>query len=202
MDSAISHVVSHNTTTFSILHDQVHGKVFDKEDTVISQCTAKECVEHRVSSSVGNSAATIGLTTFAELCGLASEGSLVNFSIGSTTKWHTVAFKFTDCNWGLSCHVMDGVLVSKPVTALHSVVEMVLPAVFVHVSKSCINSTLSSNCMGTSREELRDASSFESSLRKPESSPESSTTSADNNRIILVIDNLIISNQVASLSNS
>lgn len=41
VDSSISHVIGHDSSALFILHEQVHGKVFHKEDAVVSKSTTK-----------------------------------------------------------------------------------------------------------------------------------------------------------------
>jgi len=66
MDSSISHVVSHNTFALSlIIHDQIHSEVLNEEDAIVAKSSTKKSVQHRVPGSVGNSAASVSLSTFA-----------------------------------------------------------------------------------------------------------------------------------------
>jgi hypothetical protein len=67
MNSTISHIVSHNASALTILHNQVHSEVFNEENAVITESTTKEGVKHRVTSSIGNSAASVSLSTFTVL---------------------------------------------------------------------------------------------------------------------------------------
>ena len=142
MNSAISHVVSHNSTAFISLHNQIHSEILYEEDAVVTKRTSKECVQHRVSGSVSDSAAAVSLSSFAELGRLTTEGSLINLAISSSTEWHAVRLKLANSNWSFSCHVLDCILVTEPIATFDSVVEVVSPVIFVHVSKSCVNATL------------------------------------------------------------
>ena len=99
-------------------------------------------MKHRVASSVSHSAASVGLTSLSVLSGLTSESSLVDLSLWSSGEWHTVRLELTDSNWSLSGHVLDGILISKPVTSFDSVIEVISPVILVHVSKSSIDSSL------------------------------------------------------------
>ena len=93
VDSAISHVIGHDSSALITLHEQVHGKVFHEEDTVIAESTAKECVKHRVSGTVSHSSASIGLATLAKVGRLASEGPLVDLTLASSAEGHTVGLE-------------------------------------------------------------------------------------------------------------
>jgi len=95
-----------------------------------------------VTGSVSDRTASVGLATFAVLGGLTTESSLVDFALGSSAEGHTVGLEFTDSDRSLTCHVLNSVLVSEPVTTLDRVVEVVLPAVLVHITESCVDSAL------------------------------------------------------------
>jgi len=62
----------------------------------------------------------------------------------------------------------------------------------MHVTKSSINTTLSGDCVRTGREKLGDTSSVETSLGETESSTKTSTTSTDNNGIVLVVNDSVL----------
>lgn len=82
---------------------------------------------------------------------------------------------------------MDSVLVTKPVGALDGIVHVPSPIVFVHVTQSSIDTTLSSDSMTSSREKLRDTGSVETSLGKTESSTKTGATGTNNEGIVLVV---------------
>jgi hypothetical protein len=44
--------------------------------------------------------------------------------------------------WSLLTHVLDGILISQPVGALHRVEEMVLPSVLLNIAQSSVDTTL------------------------------------------------------------
>lgn len=170
MDSSVSHIVGHDTTAFITIHQKVHGEVFDEKDTIISQGSTEKGVKHGMTCSVGHCAASVSLTSLSKVGGLSTEGSLVDLAFASSTERHTVRFKFSDSEGSLSCHILNGVLVTKPVRALDCIVEMVSPVIFVHIAQCSIDSSLSSNSVRSSREELGDASSLETSFRQAEGS--------------------------------
>lgn len=82
---------------------------------------------------------------------------------------------------------MDSILITKPIRTLHGVVHVPPPVVLVHVSKRSVDTTLSSHSVRTCGEELRDTGGLETSLGQTESGAQTSTTGADNDRIILMI---------------
>lgn len=90
-----------------------------------------------MTSSVGSSGTSVGLTTFAEFQRLSTEGPLIDFAFFSTGEWDTEMFELmkmmssvsrriakdrdnylNDSVRGLSAHVVNGILVTKPVRAL------------------------------------------------------------------------------------
>ncbi len=87
----------------------------------------------------------------------------------------------------LTGHVVDSVLVTEPVGALDGVVHVPSPVVLVHVTQSSVDTALSSDGVGTSREELGDTGSIETSLGKTKGSTETGTTGTDNKSIVLVV---------------
>ena len=145
VDSAIGHVVGHDTTALVTVHEQVHREVLNKENAVIAESAPEESMEHGVSSAISDSAAAVSLATFTVVGGLASEGSLVDLSFAGPAEGHTVGLKLTHGNGSLSSHVLDGILVTEPVRAFDGIVEMVPPVIFVHVTESSIDSTLTGN---------------------------------------------------------
>mmetsp|Transcript_27195 Transcript_27195/g.33827 ORF Transcript_27195/g.33827 Transcript_27195/m.33827 type:complete len:379 (-) Transcript_27195:7-1143(-) len=199
VDGTVGHVVGHDTAALTVLHDQVHGEVLDEENAVVAESATEERVKHRVTSAVGDGAASVGLTTLAEVSGLATEGTLVDLAVASAAEGHTVGLKLAHGNGRLTSHVLDGVLVTEPVGALHCVVEVVAPVIGVHVAEGSVNTSLCSNSMGSGREELGDASRAETSLRETKSSTESSTTSTDNDGIVSVVDDGIVADTALAL---
>ena len=87
----------------------------------------------------------------------------------------------------LTGHVVNGVLVTKPIRTLDGIVHVPSPVILVHVSESSIDTTLSSDGVRSSREELGDTGSVEASLGKTESSSQTGTTGTDNESIVLVV---------------
>lgn len=61
-----------------------------------------------------------------------------------------------------------------------------------HVSKSSVDTTLGSDGVGTSREELRDARGVKASLGETESGSQTGTTCADDDGIVLVVDDGVL----------
>merc|ERR1719494_1312994 len=56
-----------NTQAPSFVHQKIHCKVLDEIVTIISERLAIQCVKQRMSSTISNSTASMGLTTFAKV---------------------------------------------------------------------------------------------------------------------------------------
>ena len=107
-----------------LIHEEVEGKVLYKELDIMFHGLTVESVEHRMSSSVSSTGTSVGLPSLPKVQGLAAEGSLVDLAILSPREWKAIVFQLTDSLGGLPAHVLDSVLVPKPVTALDGVVAV------------------------------------------------------------------------------
>jgi hypothetical protein len=153
-----------------------------------------------VASSVCDAAAAIGLSTLSVFSGLTSKSSLINLAISGSGERHTIRFEFTNGDWCLSSHVLDRILVTEKIGTLNSVIEMVPPVVFMHVTQSCVDATLSGHSMGSRWEKLGDASSLETCLRESKSSSESRTASTYDNCVVLMINHGVFAYTALTLS--
>jgi hypothetical protein len=85
MDRAIFHAHCNTTKAFTIIaHDEVQGKVLNKEEAVILQCHSVESVKNRMPCPVGSCSTTVCLTTFPKLQALATKSTLINLSFWGT----------------------------------------------------------------------------------------------------------------------
>ena len=164
VDCAIGHVVGHDATAFAIFHEEIHRKVLHKEDAVVAKGTTEERVQHRVSGTVSDGTAAVGLATLAEVRGLTSEGSLVNLTFAGSAEGHAVRLELTHSNRSFSGHVLDGVLVTEPIGTFDGVIEVESPIVFVHVTERGVDSSLGGNSVRSGWEELGNAGGLEASL--------------------------------------
>ena len=74
------------------------------------------------------------------------------------------------------------------------------PVILVHVSKSSINTTLSSDSVGSGGEQLGDTSSVETSLSQTEGGSQTSTTSTNDQGIVFVVnDGVLVAEEWRSL---
>jgi len=189
VNGTVRDVHADNSLTLVSVHNQIHGEILHEEITVISERSSEKSMKHRMSCSIGDSATSESLPSFSIMKGLSSESSLVDESLFGSGKWHSVGFEFQDCFRCFLAHVVDGVLVSKPVGSFDGVVSVPFPGVFGHVSECCVDSSLSCHCMGSGREEFCDAGGFETKGRKSEGGSESRTSSSYYDCVVLVVDN-------------
>lgn len=128
MDSTISHVVSHNSLDSAVSSlKEIHGEVLNEENSIVTKSTSHQGVEHRVTSSISDAAASVGLSTLTKVLRLSSEGSLVNLTFSSSRERHAIRLELADSDRGFSTHVLDSILVSKPVSSLDGIIEMPFP---------------------------------------------------------------------------
>ena len=88
VEGSVFHVQGNDTDTFTVLHDEVEGKVFNEEVGIMLKRLSVECVQNGVSCSVCCSSATVGLAAFSKLEGLATKRPLVDLAITSTRERH------------------------------------------------------------------------------------------------------------------
>ena len=170
VNGSVSHIVGHDTTALAFFHDKVHREVLNEEDAIVTKGTSEECVQHGVSGTISDSAASVSLSTLAEICGLTTEGSLVDLTVTCSAEGHTIGLELTDSDRSLPSHILDGILISEPVGALDCVIEVESPVILVHVAESGVDSTLSGDSVRSGGEQLGNTSSLESSLGETESS--------------------------------
>jgi hypothetical protein len=162
-------------------------------------------VQKSVTGTISGSGATVGLATLTELLRLTTKGTLVDTSILGTREWATITLKLANTGRGLAGHVVNSVLVTKPIGTLHGIVHVPSPVILVHakfqleairyqakfsrdlLSKSSVDTTLGSDSVTSCGEQLGDTSSVESSLGQTEGSAQTGTTGTDNDGIVLVV---------------
>lgn len=142
VEGAVFLVIGHDTDTFAfVVHDEIKSEVLDEEVGVVTKrllvsrttlVRSKMCsqfdtytvegVKESVTSSVGGSSTSVGLTTLAELERLTTEGTLVDLALVGSGEWQTKVLKLDDGSWCLSAHVLNGIGISQPVSTLDGVV--------------------------------------------------------------------------------
>lgn len=84
-------------------------------------------------------------------------------------------------------HVVNGVLVAQPVGTLDRVVHVPSPVVLVAVAEGGVDASLGRGRVASRGEELGYAGRLEALLRKTDGGTETGATTADDERIILVV---------------
>ncbi len=194
VDGSVFHVEGNDTNALlSVLaHEQIHTKVFDKVSRVKGQGTTIKSVKHSMTGSIGSGTASMSLASLSVLKRLSTKGTLVNLSIFRSGKGHSKGFKLNHRLGSLSAHVVNRILITKPITSLDSVVHVPPPIVLAHVSKSGVNSSLCRNGVGSRWEELGDTGRLESGFTKSHGSSQSTTTGTDDNGIVFVVYHSIV----------
>jgi hypothetical protein len=195
VNSTVRHVVSHNTTALETVHDQVKSKVLDEEDAVVAKGSTEQSMKHAMAGPIGNCAAPVGLTALSEVLRLATERTLVDLAVLGAREGHAVRFELEDGLWGFAGHVLNGILVTEPVGSLDRIVEVPPPVIIVHIAESRIDSALSGDSVTPGGEQLGDASGLEASLGESEGGAQTSTARADNNSVVLVINDCVVANR-------
>ncbi len=181
-------VEGHYTTASTVLHDEVGGKVLNEEHAVVADGLTIEGVKHCVASTVSSGSTTVGLAAATEVERLTTEGTLVDSAVSGTGEGKTSSLELEDGVGSLLAHVVNGILVTEPVGTLDRVVGVPTPVVLGHVAEGSVDTTLGSDGVGTSGEELGNASSLVTLGSKTESSTKTSTTGTNNNSIVFVIN--------------
>lgn len=73
----------------SAVHEQIEGKILDEIVHVVAKTLPVKGVKHRMAGSIGDSAGSLSLSTFAEFQRLASESALINLTVFCATKGTT-----------------------------------------------------------------------------------------------------------------
>mmetsp|Transcript_34818 Transcript_34818/g.42009 ORF Transcript_34818/g.42009 Transcript_34818/m.42009 type:complete len:352 (+) Transcript_34818:867-1922(+) len=165
MNCAVLHTHCDDTNAVSlVVHNQVKREILDKELGVVLQSLAVQGVEHRVPSAIGSTSAAISLATVAKVQALSTKSALVDFTFLCAGEWQSIVLQLQHCFWRFTAHVLNGVLITKPVATLDGIIRVPTPVVFGHISESSIDPTLSSNGVRASGEQLCDARCFETVL--------------------------------------
>ena len=165
-----------------------------------------------MTSTISDGSAPVSLSSLSVFQGLSTEGTLIDFPFFGSREWDTEMFQLDNGTRSFPAHIMDGILISKPIRTLDSIVHMPTPIVLTSIVSpreytSVIflqlarlggrqtrgrHSTLSGDGVTSRREQFSDTSSVETSFGEAESSSQSSTAGANNNSIILVVDDGIL----------
>merc|ERR1712172_422353 len=193
VDGAVLQAESNHSPALSILHQQVDGKVLNEVVAVIAEALAVQSVEEGVTGPVSNAAAPMSLTSLAVLVRLAAKGTLVDLALWGPAERHPVVPKLNDGGGRLSGHVVDCILVSKPVRAFDSVVHVPPPIIRLHVAEGCVDASLRCHSVAASGEELGDDGSLETFLNETKCCAEASAACTNDHSIVLVVNNWVLS---------
>ena len=186
----------HDADAFTLVHDQIERKVFDEKLHVVLQRGAVKRVQHGVTRTIGRRGATVRLATFAEVERLTAERSLINFAVVCARKRQTVVFELDDSLGRFAAHVLNRILVTEPISPFHRVVGVPAPIILSHVAQRRVDSALRSDGVRARREELRHACGFKAVLAQTDRRTKSGATGADDQRIVLVVNHLVITEPV------
>lgn len=197
VDLAVLEAEGHDAAALAVLHDQVESKVLDEEGAVVPHGLAVEGVQERVTGTISDSAAPVSLAALAEVVALTTESPLVDLTLLGTGERHTVVLELDNGGGGLATHVVDGILVTKPIATLDGVVRMPAPIIIVGIAKRGIDTTLGSDSVRSGGEQLGNASGLVALLGETEGSAEARTTGTDDDAIVGVINDIVRAGQSA-----
>mmetsp|Transcript_92424 Transcript_92424/g.128293 ORF Transcript_92424/g.128293 Transcript_92424/m.128293 type:complete len:218 (+) Transcript_92424:1194-1847(+) len=162
MNGAVLHAHCKAAETLAIItHDQIHGKVLDKEQAVELQGHAVQRMQNGMAGSVSCRGTSVSLPALPELQALSTKGSLVDLAFWGAGEGQTKGLKLQNHFGSKSAHVLDGVLIAEPVGSLDSVIGMPAPVVLGHIGQRTIDATLRRHRVRTGWEDLGDAGCLE-----------------------------------------
>mmetsp|Transcript_14602 Transcript_14602/g.33178 ORF Transcript_14602/g.33178 Transcript_14602/m.33178 type:complete len:200 (+) Transcript_14602:1228-1827(+) len=148
MDRAILHANGNATNALAILgHDQVQGKVFHEEQAVVLQRHTVQGVKDSVTCAIGSCRTTVRLPTFAKLQTLTTKGALVDRTLRCARKGEPKGLKLQYNLRSKSAHVLNGILISEPISTFHRIIRVPAPIILRHVRQGAVDSTLSCHCV-------------------------------------------------------
>eukprot|EP00754_Rhynchopus_humris_P011124 Rhum_TRINITY_DN14212_c1_g1::Rhum_TRINITY_DN14212_c1_g1_i1::g.73847::m.73847 len=190
VEGAVLHRHGHDTAALAVDHDQIEHEVLVEEVHAVLERLSVQRVEHRVARAVRRRAATDrGRST--EVEGLSTERTLVDEALLVPREGHAHLLQLSHGGRGLLAHVLDGVLVTQPVSSLHGVIHVPSPVVLCHVRERRVDTTLGRNRVRPRGEKLRDACAAEARSANTHGSPQTRTSGANNNGIERVVDDRV-----------
>mmetsp|Transcript_21645 Transcript_21645/g.42284 ORF Transcript_21645/g.42284 Transcript_21645/m.42284 type:complete len:208 (-) Transcript_21645:156-779(-) len=192
MDGTVLHAHGNATKATAIIaHDEIECEVFHEEEAIKLQSHAVKCVQDRMTSAICCCSTAVCLATLSKFQTLATKCTLIDLAIRRPREGQTKRFKFQDHFWRQTAHVLNGILVSKPVGTLDGVVSMPTPVIFCHVGKGPVDTTLCSYGVRARGEDFADACCLQSVPHESSSCTKAGATGSNDNRIIAVVENLI-----------
>ena len=136
VDRTVFKVPRHDAVTDALpVHDQVEGKVLDKELGVVAQRLLVERMDDGVAGAVGGGAGAIGRGALAVLHHVAAERALIDLPGFGARERHPEMFELDNRRDRLAAHIFDRILVAKPVRPLDGVVHVPAPIVLAHIGE-------------------------------------------------------------------
>ena len=147
-------------------------------------------MQNCMSGSVcGGASALCG--TFAIVGRHPAKWALINFPVFSSGKRDTIVFKLDNSGNRFTTHIFDGILITQPVRPLDGVVHVPFPGIWPHITKCSAHATLRCDRVAASWEHLSNTSCRKASGRHAQCCSQASATSADDDHIMFVFDNVI-----------
>ena len=182
MDRAVIEAPCHDTSAAPLFHDEVERKIFDEERCVVPQALSIEGVQHRMTRSVSGRTCALD-RSLSELLRHAAERALVDLSFLGPREGNTEMFEFVDSLRRIATKILDRILVTQPVRALHGVIHVPAPVVGFHVAQRSRDTTLRGNRMATGRKNLADIGNTKPALGSLQRRPQAGATGTDDNNI-------------------
>ena len=158
---------------------------------LVANGLAVEGVQQRVARAVGRASAAVRLPALTVLKTLPTERTLVDLALLGPGEGHAIVLQLDHGARCFLAHVMDGILVAKPITSLDSIVHVPPPVVLRHVPQRGIDTALRSYSVRARREELRDTRGIEAMLGETKGGAQSRAACTHNYRVVLVIHNVV-----------
>src|SRR5215813_9891373 len=188
MERAVFEGKSNNSyAAASIIHHEVKSKVLHKERGALLHCLTIQSVQHGMTGAISGSATAPDRRTLAILTIMAAERTLVDPAVLVTRKRHTIVLKLINCFGGSAAHVLDGVLVPKPVGTFYGVVHMPTPIIGAAIAKGRGDTAFRSNGVRPRRKHFADAGHMEACVNTTECRTQPRTPGPDNHDVECVV---------------
>ena len=174
-----------------VCHDQVDGEILDVELGVVLERLLVERVQHGMAGAIGGGTGALR-RPFTIVRRHTAERPLVDLAFLGARKRYTVVLEFDDRIGRFLAHVLDRILVAKPVGALDRVVHMPAPVVLAHVAKRRGDPALRRHRMAARREDLRNAGRVEAGVRQSECGTQAGAARANDDDVVTVIDEFVV----------
>ena len=109
---------------------------------IVTQGLTIQGVQESVTRTIRSGGTTTRLTSLSKLQRLTSERTLIDRSIRITRKGDTITLQLNHRSRSLTTHILNRILISQPIRALHRVVCMPTPVILTHISKGSIDTSL------------------------------------------------------------